>query len=354
MAVTLKHRSKKAGLPPGSLIHVGQIIDPKIHISLVDYDPHHLVEMKDISIDQCLRYMQKPTVTWINIRGIHDSNVLNTIGKHFGLHSLLLEDVMNSGQRSKLDYYKDHIYIVMRSLSYDSTADLISDEQVSIVFGKNFLITFLEDSAEVIEPVLARIRNGNQRIRSMGTDYLCYAIMDSIVDHYFVILEVVDRQIEELEEALMHDPGANTMHRIQHLKRGIILLRKSIWPTREVVNNFRRLDTPLITETTKVYMHDVYDHTIQAIDTIESFRDISSGLLDVYLSNISQRMNEVMKVLTVVATIFVPLTFIASIYGMNFEYMPEIHSKWGYPFALSLMLIVGGVMLVFFKRKKWI
>lgn len=354
MSVFSKRRSKKVGLPPGSLIHVGEISDPKIHISMMDYDPTHLVERDEITAEECVHFLNTPSMTWINIRGIHDSGVMSTIGKRFGLHGLVLEDVMNATQRSKLDNYKEHIFIVMRMLDYNKDANRIIDEQISIILGKNYVISFLEDSHDIFSGIRQRIRAGNNRIRNSGADYLCYALIDTIVDHYFVILEAVDQKLEDLEEALIREPGPEIMRKIQHLKREIILLRKSIWPMREVINNFRRLETPLIAETTKLYMHDVYDHTIQAIDTIEGFRDIASGMLDVYLSNMSQRMNEIMKVLTIVSTIFVPLTFVASIYGMNFAYMPELTWYWGYPFTLLIMLSIAIAMLVFFRKKQWI
>ncbi|MBA3956955.1 MAG: magnesium/cobalt transporter CorA [Parachlamydiaceae bacterium] len=349
-----KKRSKKAGLPPGALVHVGNIVNPKIHISMIDYDPAHLVERDDITAEECVQFLHTPSVTWINVRGIHDSSVLKTIGKHFDLHGLLLEDVMNATQRSKLDDYKSHIFIVMRMLTFREELDILEDEQISVILGPNYVISFLENTKDIFEPIRNRIRSGSTRIRSMGADYLCYAIIDSIVDNYFVVLEAVDKKLDDLEDTLMHAPKPTVMNKIQRAKREIILLRKSVWPMREVVNSFRRLETPLISSATQLYMHDVYDHTIQAIDTIESFRDIASGMLDVYLSNMSQRMNEIMKVLTIVSTIFVPLTFIASIYGMNFDHMPELRWQWGYYFTLGIMGTAALGMLIFFRRKHWI
>lgn len=354
MAYVFRKRGKKTGLPPGSLVHVGSKISEKIKISLFDYNESHFVEKIDVSVDECLVYLGTPSVTWINVHGISDPHVMETLGRNFGLHGLLLEDIMNSGQRTKLDNYKDNIYIVMRMLQLDPKSLKIDDEQISVILGSNYVITFFENGRDIFEPIRERIRKGNNRIRKMKADYLCYAIIDTVVDHYFVILEAEDKKLEDLEEALTNDPNPAIMHKIQRIKREIILLRKAIWPMREVVNQFCKLETPLIQNTTLVYMRDVYDHTIQTIDTIESFRDIASGLLDVYLSNISQRLNEIMKVLTVVSTIFVPMTFIASLYGMNFQYMPELQWPWGYPFALSIMICTALAMLFFFRRKKWI
>ena len=354
MSNIVKKQSKKAGLPPGSLVHVSDVVQEKIKISLMDFNAEHLIERTDISIEECLKFMNNSsTITWINIRGIHDPTIIESLGKHFQFHSLILEDVMNASQRSKLDDYKDYIFIVVRMLYYSDKKG-VQDEQVSIVLGKDYVISFLEDSIDIFGSVRARIRNENKRIRTLGADYLCYALIDSIVDQYFVILEAVDKEMEVLEESLIAKPESTIMRKIQHLKREIILLRKSVWPMREVINHFRRIDSTLVSEDTQVYMNDVYDHTIQAIDTIESFRDVASGLLEVYLSGISQHMNEIMKVLTIVSTIFVPLTFIASIYGMNFDYMPELRWKWGYPFVLLTMLSVACVMLYNFYRKKWI
>lgn len=350
----MKLASKKVGLPPGSLTYVGDKISKEIHISMIEYDSKTLVVRDKITIQECLKFLKTPALTWINICGIHDSAVLNAIGTQFGLHGLLLEDVMNTTQRPKLDTYKDHIFIILRALNLENHSEKIADNQVSIVLGKNYVITFVENSHNIFSNVRERIIAGNERIRSSGSDYLCYALIDAIVDQYFIILEAMDEKLEDLEKRLTIQTGSTVMHRIHHLKKEIILLRRSVWPTREVINNFQKIDSPLISQTTMPYMQDVYDHTIQAIDTIESFRDLSSGMLDIYLSNMSQRLNEIMKVLTVVSTIFVPLTFVASIYGMNFDYMPELRWKWGYAFTMGIMAVVAFGMLLFFRRKKWI
>lgn len=354
MSKVLKNRSKKIGLSPGTLIHISDRPEVKIEISVLDYDADHLVEKNNVSLDGCLEYLDTPLKTWINIRGIHDINIIQKIGTHFGLHPLMLEDIVNADQRSKLDDYKENIFIVMRMLRYEYENKEILDEQVSIVLGKNYVISFTESEQDIFETVKQRMRKENSRTRTMGCDYLCYSLMDFIVDHYFSILEQVDHNLEVLEEELIEDPHSSTLLRIQKSKRDIVLLRKAIWPTREIMSQFRRLETPLIQDTTRVYIQDVYDHTIQAIDTIESFRDISSGMLDVYLSNLSHKMNEIIKVLTIVATIFAPLTFITGFYGMNFEHMPELHSKYGYPVVVLLMIFSTLMMLYYFRRKKWI
>lgn len=354
MSKILKKRIKKIGLPPGSLVHTGDKGIGSIKISLFDYDANNLIEKKDASLKECLIHLGTPSNTWINIHGIDDSVAIETIGRHFGLHPLLLEDIMSSGQQSKIDNYKDTIYIVVRRLIYNEQKQETEDEQVSLILGKNFVISFLESHNNVFTPIRERLHNSKSRLRQRGSDYLCYSLIDCLVDNYFLILEKVDDKLEALEEELFQKPTPKTLQRMHHTKREIVLLRRAIWPMREVISSFRRMESPLLQDSTKLYIQDVYDHTIQAIDTIESFRDITSGMLDIYLSNLSQRMNEIMKVLTIVATIFVPLTFIASLYGMNFKYIPELGWEWGYPSVLGVMFIISISMLYYFRRKGWI
>lgn len=357
MSKLLKSRAKKVGLPPGSLVPMEDQQSEKLAITLFDYDANSFVEKNNASIQECLTCLKTPGITWINICGVNDIQTLELIGRHFGLHPLLLEDIMSTGQRSKLDDYKDTIYLVIKQLVYNNEKQMAEDEQVSFVLGDRYLITFLESENSknnVFAPIYDRLRSEKSRLRQRGADYLCYALIDCLVDNYFLILEKVDGKLESLEEELVKSPTPLTLQQIQHSKREITLLRKSVWPMRDVISNFRRIESPLVQDATKFYLHDIYDHTIQAIDTIESFRDITSGMLDIYLSNISQRMNEIMKVLTVVATIFVPLTFIASLYGMNFDNIPELHMTYGYYYVLAVMGIISLMMLGYFRRKGWI
>ena len=305
-------------------------------------------------MEECLAFNTSEGISWINISGIDDTRIIELVGRHFGLHPLMLEDIMSTGQRSKLDDYKDVIYIVVKMLTYDIHKQIAVDEQVSLILGKNFVISFLEYNNEIFSPIRERLQQSKSRIRQRGSDYLCYALIDCLVDNYFVILEKIDEKLENLEERLFKGTDQEVLKMMQRTKREIILVRKSIWPMREVISHFRRLESPLIQDPTKLYIQDVYDHTIQAIDTVESFRDITAGMLDIYLSNLSQRMNEIMKVLTVVATIFVPLTFIASLYGMNFDVIPELHWKYGYYAVLGSMAAIFISMLYYFKRKQWI
>lgn len=348
----IRNRVKKVGMAEGSLDSGG--ISQQVQLSIVDYDSQQCVEKVGADVKECLACLKTPLHTWIHICGIQDKDTVEALGQQFGLHPLLLEDIMTSGQRSKLDNYKDTLFIVTQMLGYNEEKQQAEDEQVSIVLGENYLISFVETNKSVFAPVRERLRNPQSRIRQRSVDYLCYSLLDCIVDNYFLILEKIDAKVELLEHELIQSPEPIILRKIQHAKREVTLLRKSVWPMREVISNLRRIDSPLVLDATKLYLHDVYDHTIQAIDTIESFRDITSGMLDIYLSNVSQRMNEVMKVLTIVATIFVPLTFIASLYGMNFDNIPELHTRYGYYVVLTVMGLIAIGMIIFFRRKKWI
>ena len=354
MGSFLKKRIKKYGLPPGTLIHTGTVTEGKIRITLIEYDQEALKIKDKVSLEECLDSMNSPSRTWVNISGIHDIQMVEKIGRKLGLHPLLLEDVLNSSQRSKIDDYKDNLYIVLRKLNLLDIESNIEDQQISIVLGNNFLVTFLETDSDFFNPIIERLKTKNSRMRSRGVDYLAYAIVDCVVDHYFLTLETVDDWVEKLEDSIVDHPTNRTLKQIQHIKRQLSYLRKAIWPTREVVSKFIRTESTLVKESTKIYLQDVYDHVVQAIDTVEGVRDISASMLEIYISNINLKMNEVIKLLTLVATVFFPLTFITSLYGMNFKHMPELEWEWGYPFALLLMAIASLFMWFYFKRKKWV
>ena len=351
-----KRISKKAGLSPGTLIHIGEKKTEQVKMQVIDYDDEHLEE-KDLdlaSIEDCLHLKDSPTVSWINIDGIHQVDVIKEIGKIFSLHSLILEDILNTEQRPKIDDLEDYIFVVLKMLSYDSDQNQLRMEQISLVLGKNFVLSFKENTVDVFGPVRDRIRKAKGRIRKMGPDYLAYALLDAIVDNYFLVLEKLGEEIESLEEDLVSHPTPETVQKIHNLKRELIFLRKSVWPLREVINVLEKAETDLIQSRTLIFLRDIYDHTIQVIDTVETFRDMVSGMLDIYLSSVSNRMNEVMKVLTIIATIFIPLTFIAGVYGMNFKAMPELEISWGYPAVLVIMVVIGVMMLMMFRRKRWL
>jgi len=286
--------------------------------------------------------------------GLHEVEIIEKLGKQFELHSLILEDILHTEQRPKYEDFDKYIFIVLGMLSFNEEIQAVESEQVSLILGANFVISFQERTGDVFEPIRDRIRNAKGRIRKMGPDYLAYALTDAIVDSYFAILEKVGEKIESMEEELVSDPTEKTLHQIHTMKREMISLRRSVWPLREVISGMQKSESSVIKELTEIYLRDVYDHTIQIIDTIESFRDMVSGMLDIYLSSISNKMNAVMKVLTIIATIFIPLTFVAGIYGMNFEHMPELKWKWAYPGVWVVMLVITGIMLTYFRRKKWL
>lgn len=291
---------------------------------------------------------------WLNVDGVHQPEIIEQVGKYFNVHPLVLEDIAYTGQRPKMEDLDDYIFVVLRMLRFDEKESETKAEQVSIVLGRGFIVSFQERQGDVFNAIRERLRNNKGRIRKMAADYLAYTLIDAIVDNYFMILEKVGETIEEIEDILIANPSTETLRIIHDLKREMIFLRKSVWPLREVINRLERSESALINKSTFIYLRDVYDHTIQVMDSVETFRDMLSGMLDIYLSSVSNRMNEIMKVLTVIATIFIPLTFLAGIYGMNFRYMPELDLTWSYPAILVLMFVVAMVMVVFFRRKKWI
>jgi magnesium transporter len=354
MADQVSKRSKKTGLPPGSLVHVGERKVEKTRITVIDYDGDNVFEKEVETVEECFRFRETSTVTWINVDGVHDSEIVEKLGSHFGLHPLILEDIMTTSQRPKMEDLGDAVYIVLNMVECGSGDPDLLTEQMSLVFGKNFVLSFQERPGDTFDPVRERIRKGKGRLRKMGPDYLAYTLIDAVVDDYFVVLERMGEQIEETEDELVADPKKATLNKIHAMKREMIFLRKSAWPLREVISRLERAESPLILKTTGIFLRDVYDHMIQVIDNIETFREMLSGMLDMYLSSVSNRMNEVMKILTIIGTIFIPLTFIAGVYGMNFKFMPELEWRWGYFLLWGMMLAVGISLLVYFKRKKWL
>jgi magnesium transporter len=349
----LKKRAKKAGLPPGTLVYTGEKADAHVSVSIIDYDERHFHEREKAAFDECLILKDKPGVTWIKIVGVHEVANLEKLGECYNLHPLVLEDILNTDQRPKVEDFDDYLYIVLRTINYVAD-DQLSSEQVSLILGSNFLISFQEGNGVLFSPILERLRASKGRIRKSGADYLAYALMDLIVDNYFVILEKFGEAIEYLEEEVVKQPTTETLQDIHQYKYDMIMLRKSVWPLREVIARLERRESDLLQEATGIYFKDVYDHTIVAIDNIETYRDILSGMLDIYLSSISNRLNGIMKVLTVIATIFMPLTFLAGVWGMNFKHMPELDKVWGYPMALGLMICVALAMMRYFHKKKWL
>jgi magnesium transporter len=350
----MRKRSKKTGLPPGSMVHVGEKKVEQVKLSVIDYDQDNIKKRDLKNVEEAFPFKDTPTVSWLNLTGLHDIEILEKIGTRYNIHPLILEDILNTDQRPKVEITDNYIFIVLKMLSYDPEKHEINAEQVSLIMGENYVITFQEREGDVFNPLRERIENGKGRIRKSGPDYLTYAIIDIIIDNYFLVLELIGEQIEYLEGNVLENPDHILVQRIQRMKRELIFLRKSTWPLREVISGITRDETSLITEATHPYLRDLYDHTVQVIDTVETFRDMVSGILDIYLSSVSNRMNEVMKVLTIIATIFIPLTFLAGIYGMNFEYMPELKWHWSYPVLWLVMIGIFIGMLFYFRRKKWI
>ncbi|MBD3388999.1 MAG: magnesium/cobalt transporter CorA [Candidatus Altiarchaeales archaeon] len=347
-------RSKKAGLPPGSPVHVGESKPGKVKITVFDYNETHLKEEVASKVEECAPFKKGNTVTWINIDGIHDVKSIEAMGVEFGLHPLLVEDIVNTDQRPKIEDHGDYLFIVCKMLHPEPKNGRFLWEQVSIIFGSSYVLSFQEHEGDVFDPIRNRLREGKPMSRKSGADYLAYSLLDAIVDNYFILLEELGERIDNLEAKVVSDPTPKALREIQKLKKEMIFLRRSVWPMRDVISGLDRSESNLIHKPTKVYLRDVYDHTIQVIDTIETYRDILSVTMDIYLSSISNRMNEVMKVLTIIATIFIPLTFITGWYGMNFRHMPELESPLGYPIVLAMSLVVAVSMYLYFYKKKWL
>lgn len=349
-----KKRSTKAGLPPGTLVHIGDTPEKDARISLMTYNPEGFEEQQYVRQDDCLPHLNHPGISWVNVEGVHDVEVIRKFGECYNLHPLVLEDIVNTTQRPKIEDYGEYIFIVARMISF-SPESVITTEQVSLVLGPGYVLSFQEGlDGDVFESVRERIRNGRGRIRTLGPDYLGYALIDAVVDSYFSVLEGMGELVEDLEDELAQGPNQDILTRIIALKREIIFMRKGVWPLREVTAALERGESQLIGDQSRIYFRDTYDHTIQVIDGVETFRDLLSGMLDLYLSSVSNRTNEVMKFLTIVGTIFLPLTFIVGVYGMNFKDIPELQWQHGYIYCWGLMIAISLGMVAFFKRKRWL
>ncbi len=361
---TLKNKRKKPfrkpqtnkktpGLAPGKIIYVGDDRTEQVNISVIDYDLNFIEERQALTVEECFKYRDTPSSTWINVDGIHRTEVIEKVGKHFGISTLVLEDVVNTNSRPKIDDNKDYAFIILKMLTYDTAKHNLNIEQVSLVLGKNFVISFQENEGDLFDSIRIRLRDADSRIRKYGSDYLAYCLMDKIVDEYFIIIESMGTELEDMEDEVSGNPTKEFLQRYNELKQNGIYLRKSVWPLREVINYMLRGDMQLIKAEVLPYFRDLYDHTIQVIDTTETYRDLFSDIMDLYLSTLSLKMNEVMKVLTIISTIFIPLTFIVGVYGMNFRVMPELDWNYGYYTVLGVMVIIAGLMVYFFKRKNW-
>ncbi|SFM88928.1 magnesium/cobalt transporter CorA [Thermodesulforhabdus norvegica] len=345
---------EKTGLGPGALVFVGKPRPEAVRVDVIHYDEGRLVELYDVSAEECANLVAQKGVTWINVTGIHDVELIGKLGKCLGLHPLTTEDVVNTAQRPKVEEFPDYIFIVLKMIYLGQRTDETDTEHLSLILGSNFVVLFQEKEGDVFDGVRERIRSAKGRIRSMGADYLAYALIDSVVDHYFLFVEHFGDVIEDLDDRIIEDPKPEDLALLHKIKQNIIKIRKVVWPLREEIRVLEKGESPLIRSDTRVFLRDVSDHIMQIVEMIETFRDLISGLHDLYLSNVSNRMNEIMKVLTLIATVFMPITFIAGIYGMNFEYMPELKWRWGYFAVLAVMLLVVLAMIGFFRKKKWL
>lgn len=349
-----KKRSVKSGLPPGSLVHIGDKSDRSAKISVISYSPDRIDEQQFEQIDQ---YQQNPgdgAVVWVDVEGVHDVELIRALGEKHAFHPLVLEDIVNTVQRPKIEDYGDYLFIVLKMLHPVDDGNF-SSEQLSIILGPDYLFTFQEGiEGDSFSSVRDRIRGGKGKIRSMGADYLAYSLIDAIVDGYFNILEEFGERIVDVEEELTMAADQHSIHLINGMKKEIIYLRKTVWPLREAISFLEKGDSRLLQDATRIYFRDVYDHTVQVIDTVETYRDLLSGMLDLYLSSISNRTNEVMKFLTVIGTIFMPLTFLVGVYGMNFRHFPELEWQNGYFILWGLMVAMALLMVAYFRKKRWL
>jgi len=353
MLKLIKKSSHKRGLAPGTMVYIGAEREEPAKITLVDYDVEHLEE-REVQPEDCFAYKDKQTTTWINVTGIHDIDVISRLGKGFNLHPLILEDIVNTSQRPKAEEYDDMLFIVVKRLFIKNGLTDLGSEQISIVLMNNVVLTFQEREGDDFNPVRKRIDEGRRLLRKLGADYLVYALLDAIVDNYFFLIEHFSEEIDKAEEELLDKPLPSTLRRIQDLKRALFFARKSIWPMRDLVGDIMVGEVSMFKDQVLTYMRDVHDHVIQIIESLEIFREVLSSLLEIYLNTASNKMNETMKVLTIIATLFIPLTFIVGIFGMNFKYMPELEWHYGYFAILGVMAVMAVLMIIYFRFKKWI
>jgi magnesium transporter len=347
-------RGRKAGLPPGSIVHIGGAAAAATRIEYRRYDAGACEEDAHATLERCLAGREAPGTKWINVEGVHDVELLKRVGEAFGIHPLAVEDIANTEQRPKIEEYGDYLFVVLKMLRRNG--DQINAEQVSLVVGRDLVISFQESDkpGDVFDPLRARLRAAGARVRGEGADFLAYSMMDAVVDNYFVVLETLGEQIDRIEEEQARSALARSVESVHGLRRELLFLRRSVWPLREVLARLARRESPLIGEKAAIYFRDVYDHTVQVMDNVEALRELLSSLLDVHLTRASLRMNETMKALTLVATIFIPLTFIVGVYGMNFDYLPELRWRYAYPVLWVLMIALAVGMVIWFKRKKWL
>lgn len=349
----IRKRGKKVGAAPGTLVHIGEVRTEGTQLRLIRFNQTRIEESSPATAQECRPPADANVTEWCNVDGLQDPEVIRTLGENFALHPLVLEDILNTDHRPKIEVHDNYLHVVIKMLQLSDNNAAIAIEQVSLIIGDNYVLSFQERRGDVFEGVRERLRNG-RRIRELGPDYLAYALIDAVVDNYFVLLERLGDAIEELEEELINKPTPSTLNRIHHFRREMLLLRKAVWPLREVLSSLSRDENVILSSEIRIFLRDVYDHTIHIMDNIDTLRDLLTGMLDLYASSVSQRMNEIMKVLTIFASIFMPLTFIAGVYGMNFSYMPELGIPWAYPATLLVMAGIAAGLLAYFKWRRWL
>lgn len=349
-----KKRSSKSGLPPGTPVHIGvQRVEAMSITGRIFSDSmahvHPILRVEDMAT-----FLQDPSKKWVTIQGIHDVDTLQKMAEVFGLHPLVVEDIVNTEHRTKIEDYGAYVFMILKVVNHKNAGGTLTVEQVSLVLGENFVLCVLEGTDNPFVVLEERLAKDHSRLRQLGCDYLAYAHIDTLIDHYFPLLERLGEEIDELEESLVERTDREGLTRLHYLKRNMLHVRKAVWPLREVLSHLERGDSKLIQPSTHVYIRDAYDHVVQIIETTETYREMLGEMMDMYLSSLSNKLNETMKVLTVIATIFIPLTFIVGIYGMNFRVMPELEWPWGYPAIMGLMLLLALGMLWYFRKKEWI
>ena len=354
MKKSRKLRSQKVGLAPGALVHVGERRTAQPDISLIEYDASALQETRFSSVAESRGKQRGPGTLWLNVHGLHEPEVMAEIGHRFSLHPLVLEDILNTDQRPKVDDYGDYLFIVARFFEYDTATGSIGSDQVSIVLGSDFVLTFQERPTGTFDPLRERLRGDKGQIRKLGADYLAYSLLDTIVDRYFTVLEQLTERTEALEDLLLQQATPKLLKEIHEIKRETMVMRRAVWPLREVINTLTRADQRFFKPETQPYLRDIYDHTVHVIESLESIRDLIAGMLDIYLSSISNRVNLEVRILTVITTLFMPAALIAGIFGMNFRHMPLIEDNEGFLIALSMMGTIALVMVTIFWRRRWL
>jgi len=351
----LKQSAAKAGLPPGSMVYVGEDKPPHAtRISIIDYDEHGVREREINRVEECLQFTDKASVTWINVDAIQEPGLVETFGKVLGFHPLMLEDILNTDQRPKIEDHGGYLYIVLKMLEWKPATGEIDIEQLSLVVGPNFVISFQERPGDFFDPLRSRIRDAVGRARKLGADFLAYSLLDLVIDHYFIVIDRLGERIEQVDDEVITRASPQTLEAIHNLKRELVFVRKAVWPMKDVITSLRHLDTPLIAKSTGIFLRDLQDHIVQVIEGVDTFQNLVSDTLDTYLSTVSNRTNTVMKVLAVFSAVFMPLTFITGIFGMNFRDMPPLEWSWGFPGTLIAMGAIGVLMVIFFKNRRWL